>query len=270
MAEDNDTTPIQGGAERKGAQSLQRAISLLREVARHNEQGIPLSRLARKTGLHVATAHRLLSALAQEGFLMHDPRSKLYHLGIELFVLGSAARQFALRDHFRTALERIASETGDTVFLLIRSGNDFLCIDRIEGQFPIRTIPLDIGIRRPLGIGAGSLALFAFLPEPQFAAILAINALRYHQYKNLTAEDIRSMAAKARKAGYAVSEGLFYEGVTSIGVPIFGAQKQVIAAITVSSISQRMDEKRRREIVRLVKKVARAEDLASLPSGRSL
>jgi len=53
-------------------------------------------------------------------------------------------------------------------------------------------------------------------------------------------------------------------------VPFFGAQKEAIAAITVSSISQGMDEKRRREIVRLVRKVARAEDLASLQIGHSL
>jgi DNA-binding IclR family transcriptional regulator len=60
-----------------------------------------------------------------------------------------------------------------------------------------------------------------------------------------------------------VSEGLFHEGVTSIGVPIFNKQKEVIASITVSSISQRMDEKRRQGIAQLVKKVTRLEGIIS-------
>ena len=104
------------------------------------------------------------------------PSPNCHHLGIELFLLAGAAQQFSLRNQFRTALERIASETGDTVFLLIRSGNDALCIDRVEGKFPIRTIMIDIGARRPLGIGAGSLALIAFLPDAQFEVILSANA----------------------------------------------------------------------------------------------
>ena len=53
------------------------------------------------------------------------------------------------------------------------------------------------------------------------------------------------------------------KGVTSIGVPIFSREKEVLAAITVSSISQRMDGKRRQEIVQLVKKVTRLEGIVS-------
>lgn len=255
---------MESSRNRKGAQSIQRAISLLRAVARHNEKGAALSKIAAEAGLHVATAHRMLSALVQEGLVTQDPISKLYYLGIELFLLGGAAQQFTIRNQLRSALERIAGETGDTVFLLIRSGNDVLCIDRVEGKFPIRTIMIDIGARRPLGIGAGSLALIAFLPDDQFQAILSANASRYAQYQNLTAEDIRKLAAISRKQGYVVSEGLFHEGVTSLGVPIFNRQKKVIAAITVSSISQRMDGKRCQEIVQMVRKVTRLEGTTSL------
>jgi len=254
---------MRSSGSRTGAQSIQRAVSLLRAVARHSGQGATVSQVAREVGLHVSTAHRMLSVLAQEGLITQDPISKLYHLGIELFLLGSAAQQFNIRNQFRSALEQIAIETGDTVFLLIRSGNDVLCIDRVEGKFPIRTIMIDIGVRRPLGIGVGSLALIAFLPEDQFEAILSANASRYPQYKNLNAKDLRKLAAISRNHGYVVSEGLFHEGVTSIGVPIFNQQKEVIASITVSSISQRMDEKRRQGIAQLVKKVTRLEGIIS-------
>jgi len=245
----------------KGAQSIQRAISLLWYIAKRNERGVTLSQIARQSGINVATVHRILSALTQEGLISRDPVSKLYHLDFGLFLLGDAAHQYSIRNQFRTLLEHIARESGDTVFLLIRSGNDVLCIDRVEGKFPIRTILVDIGARRPLGIGAGSLALIAFLPDDQFETFLSANATRYLKYKNLTPKDIRNLAAISRKKGYVVSKGLFHDGVTSIGIPMFNRRKEVIASITVSTISQRMDQKRCQEIFRLVKKLIRSEGI---------
>src|SRR5512136_1146903 len=191
----------------KGAQSIQRAISLLWYIAKRNERGVTLSQIARQSGINVATVHRILSALTQEGLITRDPTSKFYHLDFGLFLLGDAAHQYSIRHQFRTLLEHIAKETGDTVFLLIRSGNDVLCIDRVEGKFPIRTVPIDVGVRRPLGIGAGSLALIAFLPDDQFETFLSTNAPRYLKYKNMTPKDIKNLAAVSRKAGYVVSKG---------------------------------------------------------------
>jgi DNA-binding IclR family transcriptional regulator len=212
----------------------------------------------------------MLSVLAQEDFITYNRVSKRYHLGLELHILAGAAHQFMIRDRFRIALEKIAHETGDTAFLLIRSGNDALCIDRVEGKFPIRTVPIDIGVRRPLGIGAGSLALIAFLPPEQMEPILSANARRFPQYKNLILEDIRSLASDSRRVGHVVSEGLFHEGVISMGIPVFDQKGEVIAAITVSSIAQRMEEKRRAKIYQNVKKIIRMEDLESFKGMESL
>jgi DNA-binding IclR family transcriptional regulator len=210
----------------------------------------------------------MLSVLNQEGFLTYDRVSKRYRLGLELHLLAGSAYQFTIRNHFRAALEKIAHETGDTAFLLIRSGNDALCIDRVEGKFPIRIIAIDIGIRRPLGIGAGSLALIAFLPPDQMESVLLANARRFPQYKNLSVEDIRSLSSASRRVGYVVSEGLFHEGVISMGIPIFNKKGEVIAAVTVSSIAQRMDEKRRSKIFQAVKKIVKTEDLESFKGDR--
>jgi DNA-binding IclR family transcriptional regulator len=246
----------------KGAQSIQRALALLREVAKYNDQGANLSKLARKTDLHLATAHRILSVLASEGLVTHDPLTKLYHLGLELYRLGHAAQQYTVRDNFRGALERIASLTHDTVFLLIRSGNDVLCIDTVQGEYPVRTIVVDVGARRPLGIGAGSLALIAFLPVDEFEAVVTANTPRYPRYQNLAADDIRAMAKKGRRAGYVLSDGLFHEDAASVGVPIFDFEGGVTAAITVSAIRSRMGLKRRAEIAELVREVTRSEGLS--------
>ena len=242
-----------------GAQSVERAVALLKLVAKYNEQGARLSDITRDSGLHSSTAHRILSIFVAEGFITHDRVSKQYHLGIELFRLGMAAHHYLIRDRFRSTIEKIERETEDTVFLLIRSGNDALCIDKIEGSYPIRTIPIEIGSRRPLGIGVASLSLIAFLPDPEFEAVISANASRYPQYKNLTVDDIRQLATESFDKGHVVSLGLFHEEITSIGVPIFDENSKVIAAIAVSAILKRMTPKRRIYIYQTVRKILKIE-----------
>ena len=137
----------------KGVQTIFRAIAVLNEVAKNNDQGTALSSIARSVNLNISTTHRILSALKSVGFIDHDPSSKLYHIGIALYYLGSSAHQFSICNNFRDPLEIIAHNTKDTTFLLIRSGYDALCVFRAEGKFPIRTLTFDVGSRRPLGIG---------------------------------------------------------------------------------------------------------------------
>lgn len=235
-----------------GAQSLQRAIALLRTVARRNDTGARLSDLARDLDLHPATARRLLSVLSAEGLTSFDPVSKLYTLGFTLYHLGSAANQFAVREQFHGVLDRIAEETEDTVFLIIRCGNDCMCVARIEGRYPIRALTIDVGVSRPLGVGAGSLALIAFLPRKEFEKVVAANAHRYPAFNRLTADIIRATAQSSRRRGYVLSEGLFWPGVTSISVPVPGPNGDIIAAITVTAISSRMKRERQKQVAAII------------------
>jgi DNA-binding IclR family transcriptional regulator len=127
----------------------------------------------------------------------------------------------------------------------------------MEGKVPIRMMTIDVGVKKPLGIGAGSLSLIAFLPDEEFEKVLAANAKRYVRFK-MSVEQIKSLGISSRQLGYVVSENLFHEGVTSIGVPILDSQGKAVAAITVSTISQRMSPERRGRIARLVKKATAA------------
>lgn len=74
-----------------GTQSLERAIALLRAVADAGTGGARLADLMAGVGLSKATAHRLLMALAREGLVEQDGRSKRYHLGPDLVALGDLA-----------------------------------------------------------------------------------------------------------------------------------------------------------------------------------
>ncbi|MEW5911630.1 MAG: IclR family transcriptional regulator [Thermodesulfobacteriota bacterium] len=236
----------------RGVQSIHRAIGLLRTVVAHNERGISLAALARECDLHVATARRMLGALEAEGLLTYNSVTKLYHLGIELFYFGAAAHQFQVRDRYRHALERIAKRTEDTAFLLVRSGNDSLVIDRVEGAFPIRTLTHEVGQRSPLGMGAGSTVLLATLPDKKVRAIIQANKRRYAQYKNSTTDDVWRLVNYYREFGYSLTGGVFIPEAVGLGKPVRDVSGEVVAAISVAAIKQRMGPDRREMVAAII------------------
>ena len=150
------------GAERRvtsstdkvaGTQSIQRAIDILHEVASCiDTHGLRLGELCARTGLSRPTLYRILACLEENRMLDRGATSRSYRLGPAVFHLGLAATQHhRLGDTCAFALDGLAANTGDTVFLTIRSGNDSVTIDRRVGTFPIQALSLNVGARRPLG-----------------------------------------------------------------------------------------------------------------------
>lgn len=240
-----------------GTQSIERALLLLREIAAHNRAGSRLLDLATQTKLQRPTVHRMLKCLAHEGMVQQDPDTHRYYLGSMAFELGlTAAPRFNLREISHPGMARIAEATGDTVFLTQRSGLDAVCIDRHEGTFPIKTFTLDIGMRRPLGVGTGSLAIVAGLPEEEIQAIIANNQTRYEEY-GVVGTTLLAQAKKAQKQGYSMREAPTLAGVRSVGHAIKNHSGTPFAALSVSTISSRMTEKRVMEIAALLKNETR-------------
>ena len=148
--------------------SLQRGVAILRLLADSNESGARLTDIARDLGLTPPTVHRILKTLVEEGMVESDKTTKRYRLGIDLFTMAArAGNPNNLRDICRPIMLRLSATLRDTIFLLVRSGFDAVCLDRSEGPFPIRSFTGDIGGRVTLGVGQGSLAILAFLPDEE-------------------------------------------------------------------------------------------------------
>jgi DNA-binding IclR family transcriptional regulator len=240
-----------------GTQSIERALLLLREIAAHNRTGSRLLDLATRTSLQRPTVHRMLKCLSHEGMVQQDPDTHRYYLGSMAFELGlTAAPRFNLREIAHPGMARIAEATGDTVFLTQRSGLDAVCIDRHEGTFPIKTFTLDVGMRRPLGVGTGSLAIVAALSDEEIQAIINNNQSRYEEY-GVVGAALLTQAKKAQKLGYSMREAPTLAGVRSVGHAIRNQSATAFAALSVSSISSRMTEKRVIDIAAMLKNEVR-------------
>jgi len=253
-----------------GTQSIERALWLLREIAAHNRGGSRLLDLSTRTGLQRPTVHRMLKCLVAEGMVQQDPDSHRYYLGSMVFELGlSAAPRFNLREICHPSLTRIADATSDTVFLTQRSGLDGVCLDRHEGTFPIKTFTLEIGMRRPLGVGIGSLAILSALPEEEIKHTINSNAPRLNEH-GLTPASLLGQVRRAQKLGYALRENPSLAGVRSMGYAIHNSSGVAFAALSVSAISSRMTEKRVLELATLLKAEVRQieKQLAAASEGR--
>ncbi len=238
--------------EDAGVRSIERAVAILRLIAAAPLEGCRLSDLAQETGLGKATTHRLMQTLVRVGFACQDGAGGRYYLGYELIRLGQSQGRYDIGEHARPALLRIARETGDTVFISVREGVDAICLDRQVGDFPIKTLTLNIGDRRPLGVGAGSLMLLAALPDAQVSAAIAANAGKLEAYSRYSPEILRKLVQRTRADGYAYNDGRVLRAMNAIAVPVMDAEGTVIAALSVASIAQRMTKKRISMIVKLL------------------
>jgi DNA-binding IclR family transcriptional regulator len=240
-----------------GTQSIERALTLMREIAAHNRTGSRLLDLASRTGLQRPTVHRMLKCLTVEDMVQQDPETHRYFLGPMVFELGlTAAPRFNLREICHPAMGRIADATGDTVFLTQRSGLDSVCVDRQEGTFPIKTFTLEIGMRRPLGVGTGSLAILSALSDEEVKHVISSITPRLPEY-GLTPTSLLAQVKRAQKLGFAVREMPSLAGVRSVGQAIHNQSGVAFAGLSVSAISSRMNEKRVTELATLLRNEVR-------------
>ena len=236
----------------KGSQSVYRAISVLRGVARQNRTGITATELSERIDLTPATAHRLLQVLVSENILTLDPYSKKYHLGLDLYSLGVAAHDFAVRDRVFVHLENLTKLSGETVFLFVRSGADSICLARLDGESVIADLTLVEGSRQPLGVGAGGLALLAAQSTRFIDRVLTSNANLYGEFYDAPLDEIRLWIADAKARGFSFDDRHQHYGVRAVATAIGPARAPPVAAVSIAMDSTRMSPARRTEIEALL------------------
>jgi len=239
--------------------SLRRALGLLRILAGSDPAGVRLKDIAEASGCSQPTAHRALQDLIAEGFAEQVAGGKRYRLALDFFVLAARAGQAGgLRDIARPALLRLSATLSDTIFLLVRNGFDAVCLDRIEGPFPIRSFTGDIGGKVPMGLGQGSLAILAYLPDDEREAVIRFNMPRLLDRGFLDEAALRTALARTRDQGWVNLNTGLIPGMAGVGVPLFDAQNRVVAALSVGTTAERLSSERLPHVVKMLQAEAEA------------
>jgi DNA-binding IclR family transcriptional regulator len=218
---------------------VQKACRILRSLTEPRVSR--LSEVATQAGLNKVTTLRILEVLTREGFVRRDEATKTYSLGTEVGILAAAMRdRDDLRSRARPSLVRMAAVSEDSVLLSVRSGSESVCVDREVGSFPIRANYLDIGSRRPLGVGAGAMALLAWQSDAEIDALLPIIESRLAQYPKVSRRWIEDEIPKSRERGYTLLLNVLVDRMGAVGVPVIGPDGKPIAALAIAALSDRI------------------------------
>lgn len=223
-------------------QVIERLARLLDVIAGH-EDSVSLKILSAETGLHPSTAFRILSSLAEHGFVERTARGN-YQLGVKLMQLGS--RVHASVDIRKIALplmEQLRDRLGETVNLTVREGDEVVYIERSLAKRMIRVEQV-IGSRAPLHVTAVGKLLLGDQGEAacrSYAKRSKLPAYTKNTHTKITG--LLQDCIAAAKRGYALDNEEAELGVGCIGTLIHDAGGHVVAGLSVSApIERRRDE----------------------------
>lgn len=264
MATDASARPVDG------AQSIRRALAVLRLLAAGQELGVRLTDLAAASGLRRPTLHRILRVLVEEQAVEQDPETRCYRIGPDLPLLALARRsRFPLRTLARPGLELLSRRTGDTVFLSLRTGLDSVCIDRAVGAWPLQVLALEVGARRPLGVGVSGVAMLAAMPAAEAERIIGRNAVRLARYA-LDGETLAATVRLARERGHAYAPDGIVRGTRAVAVAVRDGAGQPVAALSIAGMANRLTAARLPGIVALLQEQTAAITQALAQQGGAL
>jgi len=219
-----------------------------------DEPELTLTEIVNRTGFSKTATHRLLQTLLSYNYLSRLPNNSSYRLGPKLFELGSRfVNQNNLVQVARPYLQKVAQKTGDTAFLCVCENYKSLCLERVEGSNPVRTVFQGKGGRLPLHTGSAPIALLAGMSDDEIFKV--INKKGFERFTNNTIQDMQQLMKKVRKIrqdGYAISWEDLVIGIASVGAPIRDNSKNVVATISVAGIIQGFGPDRIKKIIDIV------------------
>jgi DNA-binding IclR family transcriptional regulator len=250
---------VKAGQAPPGTQTLVRGLAVLDAVARGASGLREISALA---GTNRSTTHRLMTCLAQAGFLRALPR-RGYVLGPRLIELGFRARdEIALATLAHPHLERLAQATGDTIHLGVRDGDEVLYLDKVPGTKGLE-MRSRIGSRMALANTALGKALLLDRDESEWKRQYDAGATHGPSPPRpavapRTWPAFRDAMRRFAARGYAWDLEENEVSIRCVAAPVRDAEPRIAAAISASSTVPFMPMKRMRQLVPVIQDVAAA------------
>jgi DNA-binding IclR family transcriptional regulator len=242
------TAPPENTSRQDGANSSEAMNSvlgkarLILEAFGPRDVDLSLTDLARRSGVAKASVHRLAQELLAWGLL--ERSGNHYRLGLRLFELGQLVpRNRILRETALPYMEDLLMATQETVHLAVHDGLDVLYIEKIIGHRGLNKKSRVAG-RLPLYCTATGKVILAFSPESLF------DEVSRQEFTPLTNKTVRSAARLRRQLDKIRGDGLALEveeiklGYLSLAVPVFGSRNTLVASLSVTGPTTRLDVRR--------------------------
>lgn len=232
------TDVVDQGRDLGLVQSVDRAITILEILARTDEAGV--TEVARELGVHKSTAFRLIGTLEARGLVeQSDDRGK-YRIGMGLVrMAGTSAARTDIVRAARPVCQQLAAATGETINIAVLIGSAALYLDQIAGEAALQPHNW-VGQRIPLHATSNGKVLMAHLDPRLVDGFLS--RLEPYTSRTITRRaTLNRQLAEIRDLGYATAVDELEEGLSAVAAPVRDAHGEVIAALSVSGSTYRMD-----------------------------
>ena len=246
----------------KGAKSsiqvIERMMSLLGALARHATP-VNLKQLAGETRLHPSTAHRILSVMV-DNRLVDRIEPGTYRLGIRLLELGSLVKsRISVRQEALPHMQHLHLSLGETINLSVRHDDEVVYVERTSGNSSMMRVVQIIGARAPLHITAvGKIFLAEDGPEKCGHYAQRTGLPRFTENTLTDLDSLVRELEKIRRQGYAFDNEEAEKGVSCIGAGIYNDEGRLVAGLSVSAPSDRLDRGWAAQVQQTAEKISRA------------
>ena len=219
-----------------------KALSLLNYFTR-SSPAIGLSDLARLSGHNKATVYRLLTELAQHGFVEQIGSGREYRLG-PAFLRLAALRENAvpMREIAMQTLTELSNVTGETAHMSLLNGEVLSSFAYTYASAHGTMVLMEDAEVLDLHATGSGLAVLAYSPTKFVNEILRTPLTKRTPETETDPEVIRAMLPCIRTTGIATSIGGYEQDVHSFAVPIFDAESNCTGAVAIATPVARMTD----------------------------
>ncbi len=230
-------------ADYRTLSSLKNALRALKCFTMEEpEKGI--TEIAQSLNLSKSTVHRVMTTLAEEGFVRRDEETHRYRLGLNVLSMGGIIMSnLEIYREGQHLLEEFLNRFDETVHLAVLEDYQTVYVSKLECKHPVQILT-HVGRKNPLYCTSSGKAILAFQDDAMIEEVIRRGLVKYTRTTIADAEVLRNTLRKIRDTGYATSYGELRDGVNSVAVPVRDYTREVIGAVTVVGPVQRFTEQK--------------------------
>ncbi len=223
--------------------SITKAFAILEKLNVADE--LSISELSSALEMDKTTVHRIINTIKEAGFVSQNPVTKKYSNTMKFYSYGkNVLKKNELGEIARPYIRQIAQLTGETANLGIKVDNQVIYIDRAQSESGVQ-VATTTGRSIPMYCTGMGKAIMAYLSEEEVNDMLSKTELvQYTVNTAVTREAIFAKLEEVRAKKIAIDHEEFEVGLIAFGAPIFNADGEPIAAISISCPSLRYDQKK--------------------------
>ncbi|MDC3425662.1 IclR family transcriptional regulator [Aquibacillus sp. 3ASR75-11] len=224
--------------------SVSRALDIIQLIS-SKKDGLGVTEIANQIDINKSSVYRILSTLAQYGYIEQEEEKGRYKLGYKfLEVSTNLLDSIDLRSEARPYLLELEEETNEVIHLVVFDQDEVVYIEKLEGNETLR-MHSKVGKRAPVHCTSVGKAILAHLPTSVVLDIMERSGMPAHTDKTITDKEafLRELI-EVKKRGYALDLEENEFGIICIAAPIFNHLGKVTAAVSVSGPTIRMTDNR--------------------------